>query len=348
LIPGIPYFNKNILICPLDWGLGHAARCVPLIRQLQKQNNRVVIGCTQWQKDFLQGEVDGAEYVSLFGYEVKYSEKIALGLKMLSQFPRLSLLVRKERAWLSGFLKKNKMDVVISDNRFGLYNKNVESVFITHQLFIPTPFFRSAVNKINFAFIKKYNSCWVPDHENEAASLSGSLCHNEVVPENVTYIGPLSRFSGREQVREKKCDVLALLSGVEPQRSALEEKITAGLAGTSLKVTLVRGTAKKGNTKFPDNFTVYDTVNTRVQEKLMLEAEKIICRSGYSTLMDLRALGLKAILVPTPGQTEQEYLAGYWNEKFGFHFVEQKQLGKMSFIDLPGRSEDPVPRAQSV
>ncbi len=320
------------MIAPLDWGLGHAARCVPLIKQLQEQDNSIIIACNDWQKAFFEGELRGVGYAALFGYEVKYSQNIALGLKVLAQFPRLSLTVRKENLWLKNFLKKEKIDVVISDNRYGFYNKAVESVFITHQLFVPAPFLKGAVNRINFSFIKKFDHCWVPDQKEENASLSGKLSHGNI-PENVTYIGPLSRFEKRS-AEEKDDRILLLLSGVEPQRSILEEKLVSALGKAKEEVALVRGTHKRSSTKYPTNFTVYDTVNSSLQEKLMRDAGHIICRSGYSTLMDLHALGLKALLIPTPGQTEQEYLAEHWKEKFGYTFLKQKEVNKGTLTSL--------------
>ncbi len=329
-IPAIS--GKRILICPLDWGLGHAARCVPLIKQLQ-QNNHIIIGCNEWQQEFFEKEISNVEYAPLFGYNVKYSEKISLGLKMLSQFPRLSLTVRKENAWLKKFLEKNKIDVVISDNRFGLYNKNVESIFITHQLFVPAPFLKTAVNKINAIFIKKFDACWVPDNENEKNSLSGNLSHGGPIPENVRYIGPLSRFTIGKRVEQKDA-ILILLSGVEPQRSILEEKLGRAFSQNDSQVALVRGTSRKSFVKFPAHFTVHDVADTATLEALLKSSKHIICRSGYSTLMDLHALRLKAMLVPTPGQTEQEYLAEYWNKKFGFLYMAQEKITRDSILGL--------------
>lgn len=315
------------MLCPLDWGLGHAARCVPLARQLQAQNNKLIIACNTWQRSFFENELSGVEYADLFGYEVKYSERVSVGLKLLSQFPRLSYLVTKEHLWLKRFLEKNKVDVVISDNRFGLYNKKTENVFITHQLFVPAPFLRPVVNKLNFSFIKRYHACWIPDLHNEELSLSGALCHGKGVPAHSKYIGPLSRFS-KQSAAEKKYDVLALLSGVEPQRTVLEKKLIEIFSGTEVKVALVRGTNKKTAALYPANFDVFDTVGSQELASLFASSKKIVCRSGYSTLMDLHALDLDALLIPTPGQTEQEYLAAYWHKKWGYATLAQKELSQ--------------------
>jgi UDP:flavonoid glycosyltransferase YjiC (YdhE family) len=344
----ITYSDKRILVCPLDWGLGHAARCVPLIKQLQLQNNKVIIACTDWQKKFLQNEITGVEFTGLFGYNVKYSEKLSLGLKILLQFPRLSSLVRKEHYWLEEFLKNNPVDIVISDNRFGLYNKKAECVFMTHQLFVPAPFLPGLVNKMNFYFIKKFDACWVPDFEEEEKSLSGKLSHGGQKFKNIKFIGPLSRFERKNPAIENKFDVLILLSGIEPQRTLLEEKLTGIFVGTNYRVALVRGSEVKTPKQFPANFSIYGRINTKEQEELLSSSKKIICRSGYSTLMDLHTMELKALLIPTPGQTEQEYLAEFWSKKFGFEFIAQNKISPEVFISLLDLKENPAPQKQSV
>ena len=149
--------DKKILVAPLDWGLGHAARCVPLIKQLQQQNNKLIIACTIQQKKFLEQELNGVEFVPLFGYNIRYSNQLPLWIKILAQIPKLYWVIRKENKWLTVYLRKNKIDAIISDNRFGLYNKSIESIFITHQLNISAPAFKNMINRINLFFIKKYN-----------------------------------------------------------------------------------------------------------------------------------------------------------------------------------------------
>jgi UDP:flavonoid glycosyltransferase YjiC (YdhE family) len=345
LIADISYSDKTILICPLDWGLGHAARCVPLIKQLQKQNNRIIVGCTSWQKEFLQGELNGVEYTSLFGYEVRYSENISVGLKILLQSPRLFSVVRREHAWLEQFLQEHKVDVVISDNRFGLYNKKVESVFITHQVFVRAPFLQRWINKINLSYIKRFDKCWVPDHADPQKSLSGALSHDTDLPANLVYIGPLSRFS-ESKATEKEYEVLLLLSGVEPQRLLLENKLVQAFDGAA-RVALVRGAQGTGRA-FPSNFTVFNRINNHELLQLMMRSQTIVCRSGYSTLMDLDAMKLRALLIPTPGQTEQEYLARYWHEQFGFETLAQADISRERLAYLASAGKTPQPQTRSV
>ncbi|HXU25886.1 MAG TPA: glycosyltransferase [Bacteroidia bacterium] len=324
----INLYNKKILLAPLDWGMGHAARCVPLIKQLQQQQNSLVIACTKQQQQFLEQEISGVEFASLFGYNMSYAKVLPLWVKILFQLPKLSAVVKQENKWLANYLKENKTDVVISDNRFGFYNENVESIFITHQLNVQAPFFQNMINRINGSFIKKYNICWVPDYVEEEKRLSGILSV-EKNRMNAVFIGPLSRFQKTEW-QQKKHDVLIVLSGPEPQRTLLEEKLVLAFANTSYKIALVRGSFNERAQKLPSNFYVINVASSKQLQELLSVSEKIICRSGYSTLMDLDTLNAKALLIPTPGQSEQEYLAKYWQDKFACTYLEQKNISEES------------------
>jgi uncharacterized protein (TIGR00661 family) len=324
----INLYNKKVLLAPLDWGMGHAARCVPLIKQLQQQQNSLVIACTNQQKNFLEQEISGAEFAPLFGYNMSYAKFLPLWLKILMQLPKLFLVVRKENKWLANYLKQNKIDVVISDNRFGFYNENVESVFITHQLNVQAPFFEKAINRINNSFINKYNACWIPDYVEVEKRLSGILSNKNGI-KNIVFIGSLSRFE-KTKLEQKKYDVLILLSGPEPQRTILEEKLISVFVNTNYKIVLVRGSFNDRTQKLPSNFYPINIASSKQLQELFNESSKIICRSGYSTLMDLDALGLKALLIPTPGQSEQEYLAKYWQDKFAYTCLEQKNISEKS------------------
>ena len=319
---------KKVLIAPLDWGLGHTARCVPLIKQLQQQNNSIVIACNPQQKAFLQQEIRDVVFVDLFGYNMHYAKAFPLWMKILFQLPKLFIVVQKENKWLANYLEENRTDVAISDNRFGFYNEKVESVFITHQLNVQAPFFKKAINQINTSFIKKYNTCWVPDYGEEIKRLSGVLSYANII-KNAIFIEPLSRFEKKEP-QPKQYDVLILLSGPEPQRTLLEEKLISAFLNTNYKIALIRGTHTKRKNKLSNNFYAIDIASSKQLQELFNVSSKIICRSGYSTLMDLDALGVKALLIPTPGQSEQEYLATYWQEKFGCTYLEQKNITQES------------------
>ena len=330
----ISFKNKTILVCPLDWGLGHAARCIPLIQQLQKQDNSIIVACTEKQKTFLLAELSSVKFVDLFGYEVRYSRIFPLWMMLARQFSRLRNVVTKENVWLAGFLKENKIDVVISDNRFGLYNKHVESIFITHQLNIKTPFLSGLINFLNRRYIKRFNECWIPDFEDEKKSLGGELSHGSRINKKTRYIGPLSRLHKIETADKKLYDVLILLSGVEPQRTVLEEKLLTALKNSSLKIALVRGTDAALKKTLDPSISVVNMATKNQLEYFIASSNKVICRSGYSSLMDLYTLDKFAILVPTPGQTEQEYLADYWKTEFNYQVLKQEEISEAALLKL--------------
>jgi uncharacterized protein (TIGR00661 family) len=332
LSSAVTYRNKKILIAPLDWGLGHVTRCIPLIKFLQSQGNSITVAGNKSQRNFLEGELEGVSYAELPGYKIRYSDKSPLWMMIALQYPRLRATVRMENKWLNEYLRKNQTDVVISDNRYGLYNKHVETVFITHQLFIRTTLFAGWIERINHNFITKFNHCWVPDFESAERSLSGALSHGSHKLQHVKYIGPLSRFAEGSIHTDKNRGVLLFLSGPEPQRTLLEEKLTDILSNCGSEIFLVRGTLHKKS--FPENFTVINIAHSSQVRDVLSSASAIICRPGYSTLMDLHALGKKAFLIPTPGQTEQEYLAAYWRHTFGFETANQNTLSKDSLLDF--------------
>lgn len=326
--------NKTIFIAPLDWGLGHATRCVPLIRQLMK-NNRVILGVTPITKWILDEEFPELNQIELPSYKIKYSKKLPLWLKLGIDAPRISKAIREEHQLLNRLIPSHNIDVVISDNRFGLYSKKIHSVFITHQLFLKAPVFKGVAQRINKKYILRFNEVWIPDYKEEANCLSGELSHSKKhFHKNVRYIGPLSRLEDvKVKVEKNKYDQLILLSGPEPGRSLLEEALVKKYKGSAKNIALVRGSREKDalSIKKKNEFTVYDLPAKEELKKLILSADTIICRSGYSTLMDMHYLGKKKlILIPTPGQTEQVYLAEYWKKKFKSIVCHEKDLGKLA------------------
>lgn len=305
-------FNKKVLIAPLDWGLGHASRCIPLIQHLQKRGCKVLIASNGPQLSLLKKEFPNLEYIPLKGYNITYSRyKRWLGLKILWQIPKILLSVRHEHNWLDKIINQYEVELVLSDNRYGLYSKKVPCIIITHQLLIKAPFMwmEKIMQQINYRYLLKYNECWIPDFEG-GNNIAGVLSHPSRLPDtNIKYIGPLSRFRHAAGA-EIKYKYLFMLSGPEPQRSILEEKvlnIAQRLPGT---VLIVRGLPGKENEIIPPaTVLIKNHLTTAEMEWAFLASELIISRSGYTTVMELLSLGKKSILIPTPGQTEQEYLA---------------------------------------
>lgn len=304
--------KRKILVCPLNWGLGHATRMVPVIRRLQQANFNVVIGAYGKSLSYLKSEFNQLQFIDLPSYTVKYSERESQILRMFGLMPKIIIWTIREHIALKKIIVKYEIDIVLSDNRFGLWNKNIKSIFVSHQIKVRFPGLLKYLEFIYKGMLKfviaKYNECWVPDFAGEH-NLSGNLSHSNIKYKNLFYIGPLSRFSKSKDSIEKKCDITFILSGPEPQRTIFEEIILKQLHNCKRKVILVRGTTKKSNLKC--SFPVFNLLNTSELNKIILESEMVICRSGYSSIMDLVALEKRAVLVPTPGQTEQEYLSDY-------------------------------------
>ena len=323
--------GKIIFISPLDWGFGHSTRCVPIISNLLK-TNKVIIGVTDVNKQFFDLYFPDIQKINVPSYGIKYSKLLPVWLKILFQFSKIKSVIRQEQKLLEKIVIENSIDVVISDNRFGLYNKQTENIFITHQIKIVAPFFSGYATKFNLNYIHNFSRVWVPDHKNQSERLSGKLSDSTAVNIPVEYIGPQSALSifDLDIATIDRSDYLILLSGVEPQRTILENSLIDKFKFSNKKITLVRGsdTEVKIENK---NISVINFAYGAELKKLILSAETIICRSGYSTLMDLNFLKKeKLILVPTPGQTEQKYLAQYWKEKFNAKVYLQDQLTQIT------------------
>ncbi|MEO6539810.1 MAG: glycosyltransferase [Ferruginibacter sp.] len=314
------------MVAPLDWGLGHATRCIPIIFKLIQQNCEVVVAADGAGKILLQQEFPQLTFIELKGYRMKYSRNRSwMPVSLLLQFPKLLYRVYAENRWLKKAVAAYKIDAVISDNRLGLSHKNIPCVYITHQLHIKTGsrFTESIAQKIHYHFINKFSSCWVPDAAGKT-NLAGELSHPAVLPATpVIYLGPLSRFEKKEV--ELKYDLCIILSGPEPQRSVFEKMIMRDLKDCKGNILLIKGLPgipvlleiNSGGLQIQDHLPAAEL------NQVILQSKIIISRSGYTTVMDLVKLQKKAILVPTPGQTEQEYLADYLQQQHLFYAVPQ-------------------------
>lgn len=313
--------GKKLLVAPLDWGLGHATRCVPIIRDLIKSDCEVWLAGEGAQEKLLREEFPSLPFLPLQGYRIKYS-KNSLAAKLIFQIPSILRSVRRENDWLKEQTKNHGFEAVISDNRYGLYHENVFSVFITHQLRIKSSFGILGGNflqKWNYSLIDKFDECWVPDNAGEN-NLAGELSHPRKFPSiPVKYIDPLSRF-GKLDIEETEGHLLFMLSGPEPQRTLLENKVIEEIVSYPGTATVVRGLPEEKNI-LPSTNTIhfYNHLTAGDLNKEMMKAEFVIGRSGYSTIMDIAALEKKSILIPTPGQSEQEYLAdGLMKKQFAY------------------------------
>lgn len=319
--------KTKILLAPLDWGLGHATRCIPIIKELLIQKYEVWIAATGDQKALLMAEFPNLLFVELPGYHVRYDKNRAFTfLRLIGSIPKILTRIKEEHRWLERFREKVELDAVISDNRYGLWGKDLYSVLITHQLGIRTSlgsWMDRWVQRLHYRLIGRFSAVWVPDQE-EGLGLAGALSHPRRMPLPPTrYIGVLSRMEvpGGEEgaltgVAEESLDLLVLLSGPEPQRTILEKRIWVQLGVFPGNVVFVRGLPGGGAVlEGMANVRVYDHLPARALNEVMVRTKLVLARAGYSTVMDLVRLRKRSVLIPTPGQTEQEYLGRYLAEK---------------------------------
>lgn len=321
---------QNYLIAPLDWGLGHATRCIPLISYLLGRGNRVFVCGECGVEKLIKKEFPRVEFLHLPGYRISYSKsRKTFWYKMLLQLPKIGLAIKRERKWLSPIIDQYKIDCVISDNRLGLYNNKAYTIFMTHQLGIKTgtKLFDYLAQKINYSFINRFNECWIPDIDDDKSSIAGELSHPQNLPAvPIKYIGLLSRI--HPTATQTQYDIAAILSGPEPQRTLFEKKVKSLLTNYSGSAIIIRGLP--GETKklegLPSNIKQANHLDTKEMSLLMQGSLAVICRSGYSTVMDVLKIGKPALLVPTPGQTEQEYLAQRLHDLGYFLCIDQDSI----------------------
>ena len=300
--------SKTILIAPLNWGLGHATRCIPIIKALQENDFVPIIASDGIALELLRKEFPYLQTLELPSYQIEYAKNGKnFKWKLLQNFPKMINSILKEKKMVKQWIRKYAVDGIISDNRLGVFSKKVPSVFITHQLNVMSGSTTWITSKLHQHIIKKYTECWVPDFEGRR-NLSGDLGHLKKSKLKLRYIGPLSRMQKREV--PKLYDLMIILSGPEPQRGLLEEKLKKEVLNYRGKVVFIKGIVEKEQKKEQiDHVSFYNFMNTHQLEQTFNESDVVLCRSGYTTIMDLVQLEKKAFFIPTPGQYEQEYLA---------------------------------------
>ncbi len=327
----------KILVAPLNWGLGHASRCVPLVQHLLDEGHEVILGGDGESLTLLRKHFPKLRYTYLAPLNLRYSKGQRQVWAMIKAMPRLLKWSIQDHLMLKTLLREEHIDQVISDNRFGLYNKQTECIYVTHQLHIMLPsgwkWAEGIASRMHARVYARYNKVWVPDYEDPQQSLAGELSHPQNVQctmYNVQYIGPLSRFSLTAQrsysetvlqrsglTAQRSYTIVAVLSGLEPHRTLLENEIIARYQDSAEQVLIVQGLMHRPNTRIKrGNLTIVPYMGDKELVSALLGANHIIARSGYSTIMDLETLGRmdKAELIPTPGQPEQEYLATLHNK----------------------------------
>lgn len=319
--------RRRILLCPLDWGLGHASRCVPIVEAALGLGIEVEIAGSGAAQRLLQRQFPNLIYHALPSYRVRYPVRSPV-VNFLLMLPNLLYAVLGERRVLQKLLSAKPYDLIISDNRLGCYSRRVHCVYLTHQLrFAFRQKWMSVIaGRMHAFWYRRFDEIWVPDFP-PPDNLSGELA----VPlpaDKPVYLGPLSHLSGVSLAQNNiQYGAAAILSGPEPQRSLLEREILEQFSQLSGHYLLVRGLPKGENIDSPaDHIKIISFVSAKEIAQIIAQSRLIICRSGYSSIMDLQVLQKKALLIPTPGQPEQEYLASWHVNKGQFLVQEQGKL----------------------
>ncbi|MEN9696797.1 MAG: hypothetical protein RLZ56_218 [Bacteroidota bacterium] len=336
----------RICISPLDWGLGHATRCIPIVNAFQSLGYEIFIATCGPQEIILRQAFPGAQFLPLRGYSIRYSKKAwLLFFTLLLQIPKIGYAVLYEWLWLKKAQKKYQFDLIVSDNRFGFFHKNTPSVFITHQLRLQTPFNYTSnlYQRILYRCLKNYQACWIPDMQ-AAPGFSGNLAHPIQMPRiPYWYMGLLSRLYpfAKPIVADDQNEIefLAIVSGPEPQRSIFEKQLWDQGNALGKKFVLVAGLPENStNTKQSNCGKWFHHLSGAELVEQIQNAKYIICRGGYTSLMELAGFEKKLILVPTPGQTEQIYLAKIWVENNWAIQVDAKELNVQAALAKASQS----------
>lgn len=303
---------KKILVAPLDWGLGHATRCIPLIRLFLEKGREVAVASSGNALSLLKEEFPKLKFYDLPPYDILY-EHDSMAVNMMLQLPKLRSAIMRENQELQKILKDFPADLIVSDNRYGIHYPDVPSVFVGHQLAIQMPKKIQAFSKLSLKWhsrmLEPFNQIWIPDFIANP-NLSGILSHGVRMKKPMFFIGPLSRFKYDSSIKED-LPLLVLISGQEPRRTIFETNVINQLADWKEEVVLLRGLPKeKKDFESPySNLKIFNHLASKELEALILKSKRIVCRSGYSSIMDFAALHKRVLFVPTSGQTEQEYLA---------------------------------------
>jgi len=340
--------SNTILVCPLNWGLGHISRDVPIIRRFKEKNFRVVVAGALPVIDFIRYEFPTIETDFFPDFKVFYSKGNSQTLKLLSQLPRALFSLYREKKFTAKLVKKFNPVLIVSDNRYGVRHPNIKSIIITHQLMLKMPsnlkFLEKSSNRLIKYLVSKFDLCWIPDNP-LPFTLSGDLVHKFPLPRNAKLIGPISRFmdnfyKAESDIKLKKYDLLVIISGPEPQRTLFQQKLIANFSEIPIKCLIVSGTLKKkSESENLENIEILPHLDTFSLAHYIKNTPIVVSRAGYTTIMDLWFLKKNAILVPTPGQTEQEYIAEKTVVKNHF-FVKQSKIATFNFMQFSINEND--------
>ncbi len=298
----------KILYAILNWGLGHATRSSVVIEALLANGIEVEVVSDGQALEWIKSRFPQLNCHEIKGLNPQYPTDGSMVLSMLKQLPGFMWAITREQAAFKKLAGERAAKAVISDNRYGCYVPGLPSMFLGHQLQIQLPagsgWISPAVQWVNRRYLSPFDEIWIPDHPDRA--LSGALSAG--FEGKSRFLGRLSHLKITNQETQIKKKYLFLLSGPEPQRSLLERKISRWPGLKAAESSLVRGTSSKRMQVYPMGMEVHDLADSETISRLLATHELMVCRPGYSTLCDLWQSNNKSLLIPTPGQTEQEYL----------------------------------------
>lgn len=296
--------NRRILLSPLNWGLGHVTRCIGLIKQLQQQGNQFFIACDEQQQAIFENYLEQIVYIPHAGYPFSFEGKGKFTWDLIANRKQLLARFAKEQQEITSYIETHQIDVIIADHRYGFFSKKVFSVFLTHQIHLPVSTLFFPVQWIHTRLMRNFNAIWCLDIENN--SLAGKL--SQKIPEiPIEYIGWFSRFEHLETL-EPTFDALFVVSGPTPYNTQFLEQVFAFCETNTGKFACITPNFDY-RTRIPENLKLVVATDWKTEDRLMYQSKTIVSRTGYSTLMDLKITQKKAVLIPTPGQAEQVYLA---------------------------------------
>ena len=344
--------NRIVLVAAANWGIGHATRMIPLVQRLIHHGLSVHLASSGDALLVLRNAFPGFPFLALPDYRIRYPFPDMLANLLAGSGPLLQAIAR-EHVLLARYRIDNGVTALVSDARFGCFSRKVPSIYVTHQLMVRYPksfAIERLARAIHLNFMRPFSAIWVPDWPGED-NLAGTLSAVPGYLQNRTrYIGPLSRMAQRPPA-PILWDILAVLSGPEPQRSRLESILKPMLGSYPGRCLLIRGlwTSQRERSR-EGNLTVVNWLEAEDLAEAIGSAARVVCRPGYSTLMDLAALGKPALLIPTPGQTEQEYLAVRWGDKWGLHWAKQEELsgGSLAWLADEVKNFSPPPPEPSM
>lgn len=321
---------EKILYCVLNWGLGHATRSIPVIKKQLKKGHTVHIASDGLALIFLKKKFPNLEFHELPAYDIQYgATDKSMWWTLFKQLPKIQRSIRLEKKIIDELVDIHHFERIISDNRLGCYHPEIENIYLTHQLKIPEGLQGKIATYFHRKAIRKFSEIWVPDDKQH--TLSGILSKWKGLKKPIKFLGPLSHLKKAQPSENPEIRYLLLLSGPEPQRTLLEEKLIDCLRNITEKIVLVRGTNRLLGKTLSSNWEVHDMILGDPLQKLICNSAYIVSRSGYSSIMDFAQFGIRPILIPTPGQPEQKYLALRLRRKYRTKILRQKYLEKFNW-----------------